>query len=105
MKISTRPGRGNVNSKTWAPAGGGAPPTPETEKIVGEKCCYFPELYKMRKVREDGIENGLKVNFPLRFVNYKIFSTNLNSYWFLAQTRKYLPICFLISFIIIKDFH
>ena len=46
----------------WAPAGGGgrgeAPPPPETEKIVVEKWCYFPELYKMTKVREDGIENG-----------------------------------------------
>ena len=30
----------------------------ETEKIVVEKWCYFPELYKMTKVREDGIENG-----------------------------------------------
>ena len=45
---------------SWAPAGGRgeASPPPETEKIVLEKCCYFPELYKMRKVREDGIENG-----------------------------------------------
>ena len=31
---------------------------PETEKIVVEKWCYFPELDKMTKVREDGIENG-----------------------------------------------
>ena len=40
--------------------GGGKPlpPPPETEKIVVEKCCYFPELYKMTKVREYGIENG-----------------------------------------------
>ena len=36
---------------------GGAPP-PETEKIIVEKWCYFPELYKMTKVREDGIEKG-----------------------------------------------
>ena len=44
----------------WAPAGGGAEASPlrETEKIVVEKWCYFPELYKMTKVREDGIENG-----------------------------------------------
>ena len=47
---------------TRAPAGGGgtgeaSPPPPETEKIVVEKWCYFPELYKMTKVREDGIEN------------------------------------------------
>ena len=36
---------------------GGKPP-PETEKIVVEKWCYFPELYKMTDVREEGIENG-----------------------------------------------
>ena len=43
-----------------APAGGRgeASPPPETKKIVGEKLCYFPELYKMTKVREAGIENG-----------------------------------------------
>ena len=48
-------------TKSWAPAGGGKGgsfPPPETEKIVVEKWCYFPELYKMRKVREDGIEKG-----------------------------------------------
>ena len=39
-----------------APRGGEAPP-PETEKIVVEKWCYFPELYKMTKVQEDRIEN------------------------------------------------
>ena len=58
------------------------PPSPprETEKIVVEKWCYFPELYKMTKVREDGIENGEKVNFPLRFlyINFKIFYKNFN---------------------------
>ena len=37
--------------------GGSFPPPPETEKIVVEKWCYFPELYKMTEVREDGIEN------------------------------------------------
>ena len=37
--------------------GEASPPT-ETGKIVVEKWCYFPELYKMTKVREDGIENG-----------------------------------------------
>ena len=40
------------------PQGDGGAPPPETEKIVVEKWCYFPELYKMTKVREDGIENG-----------------------------------------------
>ena len=39
--------------------GGGKLPPPETEKIVAEKWCYFPELlYKMTKVREEGIEKG-----------------------------------------------
>ena len=43
--------------------GGRAPPPPETEKIVGEKWCYFRELYKMTKVQEDGIEKGKKSIF------------------------------------------
>ena len=34
-------------------------PPPETEKIVVEKWCYFPELYKMTKVREDGKEKSI----------------------------------------------
>ena len=43
----------------WAPAGGKGGNFPaETEKIVVEKWCYFPELYKMTKLRENGIENG-----------------------------------------------
>ena len=33
------------------------PPT-ETETIVVEKWYYFPELYKMTKDLEGGIENG-----------------------------------------------
>ena len=48
--------------------GRGEAPPPETEKIVVEKWCYFPELYKMTEVREEGIKKGLKVNFPLRFL-------------------------------------
>ena len=96
-------------STTWAPAGerkGGSFP-PETEKIVVEKWSYFPELCKMTEVREEWIENGSKVNFPLRFVyvNLKILSTNFNSYWFLAQKRKYLPLGFLNFIRIINDFH
>ena len=35
-----------------------ASPPPETEKIVVDKWCYFPELCKMTEVREEGIENG-----------------------------------------------
>ena len=38
--------------------GGGSFPPPETEKIVVERLCYFPELYKMRNVLENWIENG-----------------------------------------------
>ena len=38
--------------------GGGKLPRPETEKIVVENLCYFPELYKMTKVLEDRRENG-----------------------------------------------
>ena len=55
-------------------------PPPETEKIVVEKWCYFPELCKMTEVREEWIGKGAKVNFPLRFlyVNFKIFSTQIS---------------------------
>ena len=35
----------------------------ETGKIVAEKWCYFPELYKMTKVREDVTENRKKSIF------------------------------------------
>ena len=61
----------------------------------------------MIKVREDEIENEYKVNFPLRFlyVIFKIFSTNFIPHLFVAQTRKNLPLGFLTSFRIIKDFH
>ena len=33
---------------------GGSSPLPKPKKIVGEKWCYFPELYKMTEVREEG---------------------------------------------------
>ena len=48
----------------------------------------------------------VKVNFPLRFlyVNFKLFSRISNLNWFFAQTRKILPLGFLISFRIIIDF-
>ena len=61
---------------------GGSFPPSETERIVVEKLCYFPELCKMTEVRVEWIENGSNVNFPLRFlyVNFKIFSINFNSY-------------------------
>ena len=84
----------NVNQ--GHPQGGRGEYPPETKKIVVEKWCYFPELYKTTKIQEDGIEKGEEVNFPLRFlyVTFKIFSTNFNLRWFLAQTRKNLPLGF-----------
>ena len=53
----------SASSKLYTPHGrpqgrrGGGNPPPETEKIVVKKWCYFPELYKMAEVREEGIEN------------------------------------------------
>ena len=43
----------------WALAWGeeGSSP-PGNRKNVVENWCYFPELYKMTEVQEDGIENG-----------------------------------------------
>ena len=66
-----------------------SPHPTETEKVVVEKCRYFPELYKLTKVLEDR-KNGLQINFPLKFSceNSNIFLKNLNRNWFLAQTRK-----------------
>ena len=46
----------SANNNKGARKGGGAPP-PNRKNVV-EKWCYFPELYKMTNVREDGIENG-----------------------------------------------
>ena len=60
----------------------------------------------MTQVLEDGRENGENINFPLRFlyVNLKVLSKISNFNWFFAQTRKDLPLGFLISIRIIKDF-
>ena len=60
----------------------------------------------MRKVLEDGIENG-KSQFSIEiFVcKFKMFSKNFNVHWFIAQTRKNLPQGFVITFRIIKEFH
>ena len=33
-------------------------PPAKPKKNVVEKWCYFPELYKMTKVQEDGIKMG-----------------------------------------------
>ena len=45
-------------SITGAPAGGGATPPPETGKNGCIQMVLFSRLYKMTKVKEDGIENG-----------------------------------------------
>ena len=45
-------------------------PPPEAEKIVVEKWFYFPEVYKMTKVLEDGIENGKKSIFHFDYYTY-----------------------------------
>ena len=37
---------------------GGSFHPPKPKKFAVEKWCYFSELYKMKKVREDEIENG-----------------------------------------------
>ena len=54
--------REKKNKLTQAGAASGGreafPPPTQTEKIVVEKWCYFPELYKMIEIQEDGIENG-----------------------------------------------
>ena len=45
---------------------------PETEKIVVEKQCHFPKLYKMTMVMEDRIENGYKNQFSIEIFIFKI---------------------------------
>ena len=74
------------------------PPTPPFWML--ERCIKWHKSWKM------GEKMGKKINFPLRFlyINFKIFSTNFNSHWFIAQTLKDLALGFLISFRIIKDF-
>ena len=61
----------------------------------------------MTKVLKVGRENGQKVNFSLRlsYLTLKLCSTNFTLHWLLPKTRKNLPLGFLISFRIIKDFH
>ena len=49
---------GNLIKFQGRPQGGMLPPPHETKKIVVEKWCYFPELYKMTNVVEDRRENG-----------------------------------------------
>ena len=61
----------------------------------------------MTKVLEDGSENGLKINFPLRFlyVHFKIFSKISDLNWFSSQTRKNLPLgsYFLLNLLMISN--
>ena len=47
-----------VHGRPQGGRGEASPPPHETEKSVVEKWCYFPELYKMTEVREEGVENG-----------------------------------------------
>ena len=45
------------------------PPSPEQDDPPDPpKFWYVAEVYKMTKFLEDGRENGLKINFPLRFL-------------------------------------
>ena len=44
--------------KMGARRGRGKVPPPQPKKNCCRKWAYFPELYKMTKVREAGIENG-----------------------------------------------
>ena len=90
---------------TGASNGGGNFPTPKLKFFCRK--WSFPRAvphYRGTGTRDRKME---KRHFPLRFlyVNFKRFSTNFNSYWFLAETHKNLPLGFLNSFRIIKDFH
>ena len=59
LQTTSRQMRYELVTQAGTPAGGGGTSaTPKPKKIVVEKWCYFPELYKMTKVREEGIENG-----------------------------------------------
>ena len=56
--------------------GRGKPPPNETDIIVVEKWCYFPELHRMTKVPYiDGIENGKKYQISIEIFacKFKIF--------------------------------
>ena len=65
----------------WAPAGGGEAPPPETDKIVVEKWCYFPELYKMTGPgRRD--RKWIKSQFSIEIFICK-FQNFLNKFQFL----------------------
>ena len=53
------------------------------------------------------LENFIKkLKYPLRFsyVNWKVFAEILNPHWFVAQTRKILPLGFLNSCRFIRAF-
>ena len=43
--------------------GGNIRPLPQKPKKIVVKMLLFQELYKMAKVQEDRIKNGLKINF------------------------------------------
>ena len=50
-------------------SGGTPPPPPETEKLIVEKGCFLPELYKLTEaeIKEKLVKFYEKVNFPERF--------------------------------------
>ena len=52
--MAARNGRGALRE------GGGKPPPPETEGIVVEKWCYFPELYRTVKGRRRTNTNSVE---------------------------------------------
>ena len=56
-------------------------------RIVVGKWCYFPELYKMTEVREEGIENGFKEKISTSESTCCYFSLNLGLCMKLAKTN------------------
>ena len=50
---------------------------------------------------------GLEIQFSIEilFLILKVFSKNLTLHWFLAKTRKYLPVGFLMSFELLQIFN
>ena len=61
---------------------------------------------KMTRVLEARRENGLKINFHLRFlyVHFKIFSKISSLTWLFDETCKIFPLAFLNSFRFIINF-
>ena len=94
--------------RDWYKPNSKVPPKPgeTTPSSQPQKFCYVPEVYKMTKVLEDGrkMEKNSIFHWNFACVNFKIFSEISNLNWFFAQTRKNLPLGFLLSLTIIKSF-